>query len=175
MKETTIQAIERLQKYIEEHNITEEKVNFGAKATPEQIKETEEKLNIKFPKSYVQLMTEYGAFYMDMGGQESYNFFEINEEYIEDTSNTRKIYVENFFDTDDPTHKPLIEILEKMVFFQFVDWNTVENYFAFYTGNEGIEIRQLDHDDVDIMEDTVANDFDTHMSKLVDEIIEALD
>ena len=175
MKETTIQAIERLQKYIEDHNITEEKVNFGAKATPEQIKETEEKLNIKFPKSYVQLMTEYGAFYMDMGGREQYNFFEMNEEYIETTISIRKVYIEDSFETDDPTYKPLIETMEKLIFFQFVNWNTSEDLFAFYTDNEGIEIRQLDHDDVDMIEDTVATDFDTHMSKLVDEIIEALD
>lgn len=167
---SAIEAVEHLQAALAQDDIYALKFDIGVSL--ESIQEVERELGVQFPRSYIDLMTTYGPFAICEQDEEFedglYRLLTLDE-VIDLTTESREIYLEDYFDPEED--EDLIEIFTRLVFFQFADYPWVENYYGFYRRpDKNALVLRMDHDDVELLLDQ-GLEFDDHMWNLVEEIL----
>lgn len=167
---SAIEAVERLQAALARDDLYG--LQFDFVASLEAIQAVEREFGVQFPRSYVDLMTSYGPFAIcekEEDFEDGFLRLLTLDEIVDLTIENRELYLEDFFAPDDD--EDLIEVFNRLVFFQFADYPWVENYYGFYSPTNGSPVvLRMDHDDVDVLLDQ-GLDFDDHMWNLVEEIL----
>ncbi|MGD8603122.1 MAG: SMI1/KNR4 family protein [Anaerolineales bacterium] len=167
---SAIEAVEHLQAALARLDLYELKFDYGVSL--EAIQEVEQELGVQFPRSYIDLMTTYGPFAVCEKDEDFedglFRLFTLDE-IIDLTLENRELYLEDYFDPEED--EDLIEVFNRLVFFQFADYPWIENYYGFYRPPDGkAVVLRMDHDDIELLLDQ-GLDFDDHTWNLVEEIL----
>lgn len=134
------------------------RVVFDRPATGADLSKIEEALKVVLPEAYKEFMMKYGPFgvqEVEEDGFESFWFRMFRpDEVIFHTQRVRKNYP-GIVHPSDKRADELKELLSTSVFFMFTMRPDVENFFGFDSRGR---IRRLDHDEIDLVLEIVAQD-----------------